>query len=76
MSYIIVKHAADGAWESYFEGNPKAGCHLSYSVHCTYTGKQCDIRSSYATPEDAAEDLKKILDANPCGNYDLCRVIS
>jgi len=76
MSYIIVKNAADGAWEYSFWGDPKVGCHPSYSAHCTYTGKQCDIRSSYTTLEDAVEDLKKILDANPCGNYDVCRVIS
>jgi len=76
MSYIIVKHAADGAWESHFEDDPKIGCHVSYSAHSTYAGKQCGLRRSYATLEFATWDLMRILDRNPCGNYDICPVIS
>ena len=75
MNYIIVKNASQEAWHLYFDSNPQAGVHQSYSVHDTFTGQRCNIRSSYATKASAEEDLKKMLEANPSGCYAVCPVV-
>ena len=75
MNYIIVKNASQEVWNLYFDSNPQAGVHQSYSAHVTFTGQQCNIRSSYATKSSAEEGLKKMLEANPCGWYAVCPVV-
>jgi len=74
MNYIIVKNASQEVWNLYFDSNPQAGVHQSYSANATFTGQQCNIRSSYATKASAEEDLKKMLDMNPSGCYAVCPV--
>ena len=75
MNYIIVKNASQEALHLYFDSNPQAGVHQSYSAHDTFTGQKCNIRSSYATKASAEEDLKKMLEANPSGCYAVCPVV-
>lgn len=74
MNYIIVKNASQEAWHLYFDSNPQTGVHQSYSAHATFTGQQCNIRSSCATKASAEEDLKKMLAENPSGYYAVCPV--
>lgn len=74
MNYIIVKNASQEVWYLYFDSDPQAGVHKSYSAHDTFTGQQCNIRSSYATIASAEEDLKKMLEMNPSGCYAVCPV--
>ena len=75
MNYIIVKNASQEVWHLYFDSNPQAGVDISWSAADTFTGQQCNIRSSYATKSSAEEGLKKMLEANPSGCYAVCPVV-
>ena len=74
MNYIIVKNASQEARHLYFDSNPQAGVDISWSAADTFTGQQCNIRSSYAT-KASAEDLRKMLAENPSGYYAVCPVV-
>ena len=74
FAHTQQKVIAEDIFEKYNISNPQAGVHQSYSAHDTFTGQQCNIRSSYAT-KASAEDLKKMLAENPSGYYAVCPVV-
>lgn len=74
FAHTQQKVIAQDIFEKYNISNPQAGVHQSYSAHATFTGQQCNIRSSYATKASVEEDLKKMLAANPSGCYAVCLV--
>jgi len=45
------------------------------SAHFTPTGLSLGLKHSYASPEEAEIDCKKINADNPCGGYAVCPVI-
>ena len=73
--YVVVKHADDVYWEHYFLDDPKLGVHKMRSAHFTPTGLSLGLKHSYASPEEAEIDCKKINADNPCGGYAVCPVI-
>lgn len=72
--YVIVKHAGH-SWSMYYESDPKLGVHISYSAHSTHTGSVVGIQDSYDSEEEGTEDLRKMLIANPVGDYAICKVL-
>lgn len=72
MKYIIVKHAAPGFIEHYFEkdSNSNGEFHISYSVYYTHTGKKFDkLYYEENELELANQHCDYLNRENPVGGY-------
>lgn len=75
--FIIVKYAQDGAWEHYWEEDPKeSGIHPWASAHLSYSGQAVGLKPSYESVEAAQTDLNAINSCNPVGQYALCPIVA
>lgn len=72
--FVIVKHASTEAWSFYHDTDPKNGVSREASAHSTYSGKCANLQSSYEDKAKALQDLHKIMNLNPSGNYAICPV--
>ena len=72
---MVVKHAADGFWDHYFDCDPNIeGLHASHSASTSYSGHAVGLKASYVSHTEALEDCKKINDYNPSGGYGVCQI--
>lgn len=66
--YIIVKYAT--------YHHPGGEATVEYSVHGSYTARQCGVdKQIYDSEDDAQSDLEKLSDFNPTVDYGIVRLI-
>jgi len=73
--YIIVKYAADGAWQHYFDNDPKKGAHISHNAVGTYSASCCGVEPIYAHRKEAEAACERLNEFNPIGMYEVCPLI-
>lgn len=74
--FTIVKYAADGYWENYFEEDPKkVGVGPCDSVMGTYTAQFCGMEPYYMDASDAKFMCDSMSSVNPCVGYAVCPLI-
>ena len=76
MRLILVKNAAPGYWEHYFDRDPQEGVHASYNATFTYSGKAVGLpMDPFHSQEEATPWLKKLQALNISGGYAICPVL-
>ena len=71
--WIIVKHAAEGHWDRYFDSDPKkTSLHRVYSTHLTKLGILFDIKALYLSKGLADLDCLRLLEEDSSGGYAVC----
>lgn len=74
IKYVIVKYAAETAWEWHHNDDPKEGARLEDSCHSTYTGKEEGVLPEYLSRVLADIDCWRLNTVNPSGWYAVCPV--
>lgn len=74
--FVIVKNTSDNKWKHQFLDDPRiVGVTLYFSAFFSFAGKMSNIAVSYSDLDTAKEDLVKIKEYNPYGEYDICPLL-
>ena len=74
MSYVIVKRAGK-TWETYWEEDPKVtGALAEHSAAFTLSGVRNGVAAKYEDEKTAQSDCKRLNEANPEGDYAVCKL--
>ena len=73
--FMIVPRAKDGMWESYYGRDPKThAMPQQASAFYKLSGAAAKLKLQYTNPEEAQQDLEKLLKIDPTGGYAVCQI--
>lgn len=78
QAWVIVKHASNEYWSTYWKRNVKEyGVTSDQSAHASYTAKQCgvDLWEAFDRRDTAQKFCDIMNEHNPCGGYAVCPLI-